>query len=415
MSIIKPLLLIESSALTELITQYQEFFLTLLPTVFMVAVVIEYLDRLDPFALLKRTVLSVLILVSATNYYSKTIEASFKVADQTLMEQKEKNIFLMDMLGASSKLSALQHKEKKAFNEKHNILTNAFSFMRHHFFDTFVNDAFTISTFFIAKLCFVILKVVYSAVYYLGIGLIGIPCLIYLLPTMGNVLRGAVLSYLWCLVVPHILVFIISMIGAEINHGYSSGGVIGGSIAGTAFLFVLTLFIAFTPLIGAFILNGSGISQAGGIIATVGANWIMNLPRNSVNTTASLITGKPVGPKTEIAKNIAAGGFNLAKEFKNHMSPLNKVQQSSTMQSSSGNVYQSEGPTHTNQTANFNPQTKEFNQYKRSVNNGAVSKHNHVANRHQKTTNHSVSNRSNYSNRNSSSVHVESKANPKKV
>ena len=87
----------------------------------------------------------------------------------------------------------------------------------------------------------------------------------------GKCPQRGVLSYLWCLILPHVLVFIISMIGSEINKGYISGQIIGGSMIGTALLFVLTLFIAFTPLITAMILNGSGVSQAGGIIATIGA------------------------------------------------------------------------------------------------------------------------------------------------
>jgi hypothetical protein len=78
----------------------------------------------------------------------------------------------------------------------------------------------------------------------------------------------------------------------------------------------LTLFIAFTPLIGAMILNGSGISQAGGIIASIGANYVMNLPKNTVNNAAMLATGGPLGPKAMFAKGLAKGGYQFAKKAK---------------------------------------------------------------------------------------------------
>ena len=125
--------------------------------------------------------------------------------------------------------------------------------------------------FFITKLCFLILKVVYSLVYYLGVWVNRDSMPSLSLSRHGGVLKGAIISFVWCLIVPHVLVFILTIIGSEINKGYVAGGIIGGSIMGTALLFILTLFIAFTPLIAGMILNGSGMAQAGGIIAAIGS------------------------------------------------------------------------------------------------------------------------------------------------
>lgn len=314
--IIKPLLLIEGINLTDLMSEYKFFFLGLLPSIFLVAILIEYFDQLEPLMLLKRTLISILLLTSVESFYASSINASFEAADSMIQDQKGKNIFLMDMFDANSHLEGLQDKEQKSFFKENGVLAGTFAFIKYHLFDSFVNDGFTVTAYFIAKLCFVIIKVVYSCVYYLGLGLFGIPCLLYILPKMGNILRGAIVSYLWCLIIPHILVFIISMIGTEINKGYMSGQIIGGSITGTSFLFVLTLFIAFTPLIGAMILSGSGISQAAGMIATMGANYVMNLPKKTVNSTAAMLGGQSLGPKSTLLRNVAMSGFNMAKGLK---------------------------------------------------------------------------------------------------
>ena len=117
------------------------------------------------------------------------------------------------------------------------------TFLKHHLFTSFINDGFTTSVYFIGQLCIQIIKVVYSLVYYLGLGLIGLPCLIYLFATTGNVLRGAALSYVWCLIIPHILVFVLSMISSEIAAGYSQGVIIGGSMSGTILLFIMAYII----------------------------------------------------------------------------------------------------------------------------------------------------------------------------
>ena len=313
-SIMRDLLLVESFNLSTLIEEYRLFFLSLLPSVFILAVIIEYFDRLEPFTLVKRAFISILILTTVTSVYESSIASSMDTADQVLNQQKQENILLMDFFDGFKHWDSMTKDKKKELFKDRNALTGALVFLKYHLFDSFVNDGFTITIYFITKLCFLILKVVYSLIYYLGYGLIGIPCLIYLFPSMGNVLRGAVLSYLWCLIIPHILVFIISMIGTEINKGYVSGQIIGGSMMGTAFLFILTLFVAFSPLIGAMILNGSGISQAGGIIASIGANYVMNLPKNTVNNAAMMMTGKPLGPKATFAKGIAKGGYQFAKK-----------------------------------------------------------------------------------------------------
>ena len=79
-------------------------------------------------------------------------------------------------------------------------------------------------------------------------------------------------------------------------------------------MFVMTLFVAFTPIITAMILNGSGISQAGGIIATMGANYVMNLPKNITNSMASVATGGAVGRKMKLAQTASGVGFKFAKK-----------------------------------------------------------------------------------------------------
>lgn len=406
-SIMRDLLLVQSFSLTTLIEEYRIFFLGLLPSVFMLAVIVEYFDRLEPFTLVKRAFISILILTTVTSVYESSISASMDTADEVLSKQKSQNILLMEFFDGVKQRNFLKKDKGESFFRNEKSLSGALSFLKHHLFDSFLNDSFTITIYFITKLCFLILKVVYSLVYYLGYGLIGIPCLIYLFPSMGNVLRGAILSYLWCLIVPHILVFIVSMIGTEINKGYVSGQVIGGSMMGTALLFVLTLFIAFTPLIGAMILNGSGISQAGGIIASIGANHIMNLPRKTLNNAALVMSGGSLGPKTKVAsaafgksykvargaKNIVQKGFVSTKDVKanfysegsGHKPSFPKSMNRQDKTQFSGRAYGATPVNHSREKS-LSPSTKS-NQHKiNGETNGTIQKHGKVHRRTQKTS-----------------------------
>ena len=328
-STIYDLLMITSFDLDRLIEDYRQFFLALLPGMFIFACLIEYFDRMNVFDLFKRGLIAVIILTSVTSFYKESIKYSIDAADTKFSEQKSKNILLMDMFEAAKFFDRIDD-NKKDFIKDHGYLKGGLKFIKYHFFDSFINDGFTIGVYFISQLCFILIKVIYSLVYYLGYGLMGIPVLIYLFPTMGNVLRGGILSYIWCLIVPHVLVFVLSMIGSEINRGYDSGQVIGGSITGTVLLFLLTLFIAFTPFISMMLINGSGIAQAGGIMSLIGGNFIKSLPMKGVNSGASMISGGNLGPKGKIAVGvISAGGSFMSQAFNGSMKTLRGLRGSS--------------------------------------------------------------------------------------
>lgn len=292
--VVSDLLLIESLNLSSLTNSYHKFFLSLLPSTFILAALFEYFDRLEPFLLLKRALISILILTTIVGIYHVSIKYSMDAADVMLGKSKESNILLMDMLSGNKRRSDMNYDKGKNANffKDKNYFAGTLQFLKYHMFKTYVNDGFTISVYFISKLCLGILRIIYSLVYYLGIGLIGIPCLLYLFPSMGNVLRGGIIGYLWCLITPHVLVFILTLIGSEINRGYLKGEIIGASMTGTALLFLMTVFIAFVPLVSMMILAGSGVSAAGGIIASMGANYVF---RQGLNSSMKLLMGGPQG------------------------------------------------------------------------------------------------------------------------
>jgi hypothetical protein len=325
-SSIYDLLMITSFDLDKLIEEYRLFFLALLPGMFILACLVEYFDRMNVFDLVKRALISVLILTSVTGFYKASIRYSIDAASEKFEQQKQANILLMDMFEAGKYLDVVGKQDNGKFFKNSSMIDGGLKFLKYHFFSSFVNDGFTISVYFISQLCFILLKVVYSLVYYLGYGLIGIPCMVYLFPSMGNVLRGGVLSFIWCLIVPHVLVFILSMIGSEINTGYQAGQVIGGSASGTILLFIMTLFIAFTPFITMMLINGSGIAQAGGVIALLGGNFIRSLPSKAINTGATIATGGVLGPKMALATGAMKFGAGATGKgfsaFKSSMSSL---------------------------------------------------------------------------------------------
>ncbi len=356
------LLMITSFDLDKLIEEYRVFFLALLPGMFILACLVEYFDRMNVFDLVKRALISVLILTSVTGFYKASIRYSIDAANEKFQQQKQANILLMDMFEAGRYLDVIGKQDNGKFFKNSSMIDGGLKFLKYHFFSSFINNGFTVSVYFISQLCFILLKVVYSLVYYLGYGLIGIPCVVYLFPTMGNVLRGGIISFIWCLIVPHVLVFILSMIGSEINTGYQVGQVIGGSASGTALLFIMTLFIAFTPFITMMLINGSGVAQAGGIIALLGGNFIRSLPSKAINAGATIATGGVLGPKMALATGAMKLGGNATgrgfSAFKGSMSSLRggKAGESiktSSSASKSGGKFESHSQTKNSKSEKF--------------------------------------------------------------
>lgn len=338
---IKDLLLIENMGIGELIETYREFFLAMIPGVFVIAAIVEYFDRLEPLSLMRRVLIAILILSSITHIYEKSIMASMDAANTIVENQKFKNVLLMDFFDYS--FYSPSDPSIFDFSKDEGALSGALSFLKYHLFSKRVNDLFTLGIYFFNSFCFIILKIVYSLVYYLGYALIGIPCLIYIFPTMGNVLRGAILSYIWCLAMPHVLAIIISIIGVVINNGYQSGNIIGSSLWGTALLCAFSLCVVFSTLITVMILNGSGVAQTGGILAAMGANIAVSIPKRSVNSLAAVVTGGPLGAKTMAAAkgaSFVASSVGKMNPFKSKGSDFNST-----------NYYMGEGKSFSSKTS----------------------------------------------------------------
>ena len=87
------MLLIQSFNLDKLIEDYRVFFLSLLPSLFLVACLVEYFDRMDTFALVKRAFIAILILTSVSSFYKSSIDMSIQAADGKLQDQKQSMYF----------------------------------------------------------------------------------------------------------------------------------------------------------------------------------------------------------------------------------------------------------------------------------------------------------------------------------
>jgi len=139
-SITKDILLIQSFNLDSLVEEYKVFFLGLLPAIFIMACIVEYFDRLDTASLVKRALISILILSGMATFYKSSIDYSFKIADDKIGKQKESNILLMDFLDGAKKWGKIEaDRSNHKFYKDNNSFTGTLAFLKYHLFTKLIN------------------------------------------------------------------------------------------------------------------------------------------------------------------------------------------------------------------------------------------------------------------------------------
>ncbi|MGB0454606.1 MAG: hypothetical protein ACPGJV_12935 [Bacteriovoracaceae bacterium] len=274
-------ILIESDSIRELIKESLVYFENSLPAFFLMAICIHMILSKPSSEFLTKGFLAILALIVIENSYFEAIDASIDLANERLKSKANDNLILKGMILENNLTNrnftgySLEG-SKTTFK---NLISNPSSilkFIKYNLLSFPVNEILSIVLHLVTQLCFIANKAVFSIMYYLGYGLFGIPCILFLFPGMEGSLKGAILNFVTCLVAPHILVFLIVLITDEMKLNVTTGKIIGGSVEGTALLIVLTVLIAIVPVLSYKLVTGSGISYVSSLVSTATIGNILN-------------------------------------------------------------------------------------------------------------------------------------------
>jgi len=126
-----------------------------------------------------------------------------------------------------------------------------------------LNDLIGTFFFLLSKVLIWILKLIYSSVYHLTYVFAPLSAILYFFPIANASLRGTIISSLWCMILPYVLVSILAIVGNSFQANAANGEMVMSSMDQILWLFGVTLLIAASPVFTLGLLKGSGMAMAG--------------------------------------------------------------------------------------------------------------------------------------------------------
>lgn len=243
--LLKSLLLIEEPSVYRLYQEFLEISRYLLAPAFLLALIFEYFGEFDFLGVVKKLFIITFIMNFFHEIHVHSSSMALNLASETLERVSPRNIFLRKW----------QESKFKPQNP-----TNG------SFYDSFVvpnvNDLVATAFYLISKIMLWLLKLIYSTVYHFTYLFSGITSVLFLFGWTRDALRGTVQSFVWCLILPFVVVSILALVGNSFDDKANSG-VIVSQIDTLAWLFGVTLLLSMSPVISYGLVKGEGMQSVG--------------------------------------------------------------------------------------------------------------------------------------------------------
>ena len=245
LDLLKSLLLIEEPSVYRLYQEFLEISRYLLAPAFLLALIFEYFGEFDFLGVLKKLLIITFVMNFFHEIHVQSSTLALNLASETLQRVSPRNIFL-------KKWQESKFKPKSP--------TNA------GFFDSFivpnVNDLVATAFYLISKIMLWLLKLIYSTVYHFTYLFSGITSVLFLFGWTKDALKGTIQSFVWCLILPFVVVSILALVGNSFDDKANSGAIVS-QIDTLAWLFGVTLLLSMSPVITYGLVKGEGMQSVG--------------------------------------------------------------------------------------------------------------------------------------------------------
>lgn len=292
MSFIRSILFIDNPSALEIskyiITQCE----SLLPIVFMIALICEYFRKMD----FKGVLLKLLFAVFAFKFFIPIHEGltsyALDFSDKIVSEYKTSDTFV-----SSYQKNVADKKDSSIYSALFSI-TGKFNNLVGYLFNG------------LSYFCLFILKYVYSIVYYLTMVLFGLTAILSFIPIADRSLAGSFKASLWCAVMPIVVAFILILVGNSETVTFSDQ--IAFSDVTSGFLRYISLLcmsicLILAPIITTKLLDGTGVSA---MAETIGKAATFSTINNTMGS--YVIKGKSALEGAKLAKTT---GINLKDKY----------------------------------------------------------------------------------------------------
>lgn len=249
------------SALRLGVEGYSKVFLSF---AFISALTWEFFGDMKFMGVVKNLVLSLVFMGCFYQFHTKAVDISFKASEELLREVSPRNIFL------------------KKWNEvKVKSMENSNGSFVDKLIVPNINDLLGTALFLLSKVCILILKLIYTTVYYFTFIFAPVTAVLSFIPNSKNSMAGTITSSLWCILLPFVLVVFMALVGNTVQIPSEHGQLAVSSMDHLIWIFGITLLMLLTPSFTYSLIKGSVASTADAIgvkMTGVGAKALVSLP-----------------------------------------------------------------------------------------------------------------------------------------
>ncbi len=262
--VMRSMLLLDVPNISTLRIGVESYSKVFLSVAFVSALGWELATEMKFMGVVKNLVLALVFMGFFYQFHTKAVEVSFKASEELLREVSPRNIFL------------------KKWNEvKVKNLDNSSGSFIDKIVVPNLNDLLGTALFLLSKVCILILKLIYTTVYYFTFILAPVTAVLSFIPTSKGSMAGTITSSLWCILLPFVLAIFLALVGNTVQMPAENGQLAISSMDHLIWIFGITLLMLLTPSFTYSLIKGSVASTADAVgvkMTGVGAKALVSLP-----------------------------------------------------------------------------------------------------------------------------------------
>lgn len=262
--VMRSMLLLDVPNISTLRIGVESYSKVFLSVAFVSALGWELATEMKFMGVVKNLVLALVFMGFFYQFHTKAVEVSFKASEELLREVSPRNIFL------------------KKWNEvKVKNLDNSSGSFIDKIVVPNLNDLLGTALFLLSKVCILILKLIYTTVYYFTFIFAPVTAVLSFIPTSKGSMAGTITSSLWCILLPFVLAVFLALVGNTVQFPSENGQLAVSSMDHLIWIFGITLLMLLTPSFTYSLIKGSVASTADAVgvkMTGVGAKALVSLP-----------------------------------------------------------------------------------------------------------------------------------------
>jgi hypothetical protein len=262
--IIKSMLLLDEPNISGLRIGIENTAKGFLFVAFVGALTWEFLTDMKFMGVVKDLVLALVFMGCFYQFHTTAVDLSLTASEALLREVSPRNIFL------------------RKWNE---VKVRTTTSTEGSFIDRVaipnLNDLLGTALFLLSKVCILILKLIYTTVYYFTFIFAPITAVLSFIPTSKSSMTGTITSSLWCILLPFVLVVFLALVGNSVQMPAENGQLAVSSMDQLIWIFGITLLMLLAPSFTYSLIKGSVANTADAVgvkMTGIGAKALVTLP-----------------------------------------------------------------------------------------------------------------------------------------